>query len=121
MTGVRAPTKRTSGMTRVSKSCTLVVEPYCFNSPSGSVEDRQRNGRKGSAEKRTEGTTAVSLDFRPPLDSLAHLSTNNAGLNVLLLYHYVTVMRETDLQLDNSLKSRFAIKLTTPRMKRLMS
>lgn len=37
MTGARAPTKRTSGMTRVSKSCTLVVEPYCFNSHSGSV------------------------------------------------------------------------------------
>lgn len=72
----RAPTKRTSGMTRVSKSCTLVVEPYCFNLYSGSVEDRQRNGRKGSVEKRTEGPTAVRsiLDSPPPLDSHGHPS-----------------------------------------------
>lgn len=56
----------------------------------------------GSPEKRKKGVRGEKdgrdhrgvLDFRPPLDSLAHLSTNNVGLNVLLLYHYVTVMRD---------------------------
>lgn len=81
-TGARAPTKRTSGMTRVPRwLCALVVVPYCFNSAErrlpvrrrvvqrGDVGDRRGNGRKGSGGggggKRTAGTT-VELSILEP-------------------------------------------------------
>jgi len=71
MTGVRAPTKRTSGMTRVSKSCMLVVEPYCFNSYSSSLYGGSPERRKKGVhtEKRTTWTTTM-LSILDPLKFL---------------------------------------------------
>jgi len=74
--GARAPTKRTSGMTRVSENCAMVVELYCFNSHSAAVEDRRENGRKGAAGTETVADYRSALDFRfsckaPSLPALA--------------------------------------------------
>jgi len=63
VTGARAPTKRTSRMTRVSKSCTLVVEPYCFNLHSGSVwKITRETEERGPRRKGWHG----GLDFISP-------------------------------------------------------
>jgi len=67
MTGARAPTKHTSGMTRVSKSCMLVVEPYCFNSYSSSVwRIARETEERGSHRERTTWTTTM-LSILDPL------------------------------------------------------
>lgn len=118
VTGARAPTKRTSGMTRVSKSCTLVVEPYCFDLHSGSVwriarETEERGSRrKGRREPPRRSRFYIPLNllsiYRPiTLDWMS------------LLYRHVTIVAETDLQLDNSMNSRFVINRATPGMKHL--
>lgn len=59
------------------------------------------------------GTTAVFSISNPPVNSLVHLSANNAELNILVSYCNnglnltLLYLAETDLQLDNSLNSRY--------------